>query len=801
MERMDVAVGIELHDRLKAPMQKAIAVGDQFQDTMAANQKLLKKIGQDRSAIRKYNQLTESMDKAAGEKSRLALKAKKLGTEMKALAKDNKRVPATLKRQYEAAVRGINKANNKHAQQKSHLRSLRNELRGNGLDTRKLTQEQERLGKAYAKVQGQMRKLAAESERKRQVDRRFNQSLQNAANVSLVADGMQRTGDAMLRMVDAPTREMRGVERAKGGLQSLGMIDTKTTIKRGQDLERDFAYMDTAAFVEAAYDIRSGIDGLSDVGVADVSEDAAITAKATKAMIGTMTELWGTGFGTFKNTEFVDKTNAEFSEIFGAMLAGTVEKFKTNGTKMQQAIESMGAGLAISGVEMSEQMAALGMLQASMTAGSAGTTLSALERSAAQANERFGKMGAGIEVLDENGNMKGLAELLDAMQAEFGKNFSTETGFQIQEAFGSEEAVKFFKQLWGQQDQLRKHSAALKDAGKAGETFTREMAARIDRNNGDARLQRSTQRLELAQQKLGKAMIPFIEFVTPAIDAVSSWVEDMVDNGGMLPNILIGTVAGVGMLAVGLAPVITGFASLAITAAWLKKSMMQLGIAQNRRAAADALGGGGGFMRRRGRSLGRLKSFAGKGGLIGAGLGALTIGSALMDDTLSGTEKAQAVARDGGAVAGGMGGAAIGAAIGTAILPGIGTAIGGVVGGWLGSDAGSSIGDAIGSWFTEEDEKPDSLTKKAKAAAAGVAMTTAVTGAAAADYKPVPAPNTSAPVITDQSQNTYTLNLKPDPGMDEAAFARKVREELDKRDRDRRRQLEDEKGSSFYDID
>lgn len=814
MEKMDLSIGIEIMDRWTKPMRKAINIGATFQDLMAENQKTLRKIGQERSDIRKFEQLGQSFAGTTKRMSQAIERGRKAKAAINKTMREGGKVTKAMVREHENATKAVRRLRQQHNRQNSEMGALRSKLRGAGFDTRNLAREQERLGDKYAKVQKKMRAMAAETERTRQIQKKFDDTLQRGANISLVAGGMRDFGQSALGLLQKPKDSLRRVERSKGELRSLGVEDTQAVIDRGRELQRAWAYMDTSAFVSAAYDIKSGIAGLSDTGIADVTAEAAITAKATKAEVATMTSLFATGFNIFKGPQFGNQTNQEFAETFGASIAGAVEVFKTTGTDMEQAIKSMGAGLTISGVDMREQMAALGMLQGSMDAGAAGTTLAALERSSAQAQERFSAMGSSIEVLDANGNMRGLADLLQSMQDEFGREFTTETGFKIQEAFGSEESVKFFKQLWGQQDQLKRHTAALNEAGKAGGDFVRRMAGNIDNDNQDARLQVMDQRWELAQQKLGKALIPLLDVAVPVIETLAGWVEDVVDNGGPLPRLVLGTVGGLGMLAVGLAPVVSGLAGLTVTAAWLKKSMVQLGIANRQQALANSMGGGrggggfGGFMGRRGRGLGRLfqgfRRFGGKGGLAGAALGAFTIGSTLMDDTMTGTEKAKAVTKDAGGIAGGLGGAALGATIGTMILPGVGTAIGGLLGGWLGSEGGSKIGETIGSWFGDDDD--ETLTQKAagkaKAAVASVGVATAVTaGATAQDTSPVMTPLTKGgPVITDQSTTSINLTMPAvPPGASAEEYGRIAADYVEKRLREIKQQEQIEKGAALYD--
>ena len=160
-----------------------------------------------------------------------------------------------------------------------------------------------------------------------------------------------------------------------------------------------------------------------------------------------------------------------------------------------------------------------------MEAGVAGNTMSALERSAGQAQARFEKMGMAIETLDENGN---LPDLLADMQQEFGDKYTTETGTQIQQAFGSEEAVKFFKALWGQQDTFRANAKALEQTQRQGDAFTRTMAKNMD-NHMDVRLQVLQQRWNVIKEKIGNALIPVLEKLMSYLEKAADWTTPRED--------------------------------------------------------------------------------------------------------------------------------------------------------------------------------------------------------------------------------------------------------------------------------
>lgn len=844
MENLNLSIGLQLLDGFTKPAQRLLTAGKAINSTMIDGQKALNKIGGDRRLIAKYEQLTKSLSKTANKITENKNKAQQLGRQIKAAGESGEKVSGNLKRQYEAATKALARLNRQHGEQRTRLAALRGDLRGAGYDTKNLAEAQRRLGEQYGETSQKMKQLAMNRAKAAQAQKAFDHTLQKAANMTFIAQGMRSMGQGALNMISQPINQMRSVERAKGDLQALGIEDTGSIIKRGRELQKAWAYIDTASFTAAAYDIKSGISALTDIGVADVTEQAALTAKATKADVGQMTSLFATGYGIFKNAQFGDDTDKDFASKFGAGLTAAVQSFKTDGSKMQQAIESMGAGLTISGISMSEQLAALGMLQGSMTAGSAGTTLAALERSSAQAQERFNKMGMDVQVLDERGNMKGLADLLEAMQSEFGKEFTTETGFDIQEAFGSEEAVKFFKQLWGQQDQLRGHARGVDDATRAAAAFTWQVAESVDRGNQDARLQKSQQRWALVQEKFGMALVPFLELALPLLEKFAAWTEDIVQNGGGFSKFIVGSIGALALFGTVMAPVVTAFASLTVTAAWLRKSLQQLGIAaQTRGAGTGGFGGagggsggkkggrGGGRMRRAGRGIGGLanraiglftggSAGAGRGmlsrlggaaksnAILGAGLGALSIGSTLMDNQLSAGQKAKAVSTDVGSIGGGLAGMTIGATIGS-VVPVVGTAIGGILGGLIGSMGGEALAKKAWSWFESDEDGPEKGVKPANAiinsdlgrttrqVLTGATMAAGVATTAAAGQTPLTVPGNVQ--HTDQSQTTITLTIQASPDTDEKRLAELAAQQLEQKMRQLKRERDIEKGAQLYD--
>ena len=622
MPDLTAKISIRAEDKFSAPASRITGASAKLAAGLEASRQELLNLDRRDASAKKLQALGKRLGATGQAMDEARKRTAKLGREIAAA----KRPSDSLTRSFEAARRKSDTLRRSHREQRDQLRDLRNELRAAGIDTRKLGDAQRGIAADIERSTRTMERQGKAAARVSRAQERLDLSMQRAARGALIAGELRTIGRGALRLATAPIERMRQVERSRGELASLGMdrSDVDAVVRRGRDLSRNVAGISTAGFTSAAYDVRSGISSLDATGVADITELAALTARATRADLGQMTNLFATGFGQFKGALFEDLSDREFGATFSAQLSKTVEQFKTDGSKMQQAIQSMGSGLAESGVSMALQFASLGALQQKMTAGEAGTTMAALERSAAQAQARFADAGLGVRTLDEGGNMLTPDQLLQQMRQEFGDQYTTQIGAQIQQAFGSEEAVKFFKALWGQGESLKANADALEEAAMQGERYTRAMAARRD-DNADARLEMLQQRWDLIQQRLGDRLIPVLEWAIPVLERVADGVDAFTAAHPGLVSAIMGAVGGIGLLAVGLAPAITGILSLAVAIDWLRKRSA-LGAGD---LAARGVGAPGGIPAAGGRTgprrLGDWIRNAGRGGVRGlAGRAAAT---------------------------------------------------------------------------------------------------------------------------------------------------------------------------------
>ena len=375
-------------------------------------------------------------------------------------------------------------------------------------------------------------------------------------------------------MVSGFTDSIRDVERAKGELATLGVQDLEAVVRKGREMQRTYAGITADAFVRASYDIKSGISSLTDQGVADMTASAMTVAKATKGQAEQMTSLFATSYGIFKK-QMADLTDAEFGEQFGAALAASVQQFKTDGSAMQQAIESAGAGAVNLGMTMTEQLTLLGMMQQQMQAGEAGTALRAFATNAAKAHEKFGKMKVTAErpvrvrVLDENGQLRAMPDILADLRARYGETLDAFEAAEIKDAFGTDEAMKMINALYGQADAVGANADALERAAEKGAEYTEEMARAAD-NNWDSMVILMGQKMDDLKMAIGDRLLPAVKSLMPAIDLFMAKALSWIDANPELVTGIGAVVVGIGALAAVMAPII--LASSALVSGWAAMS-------------------------------------------------------------------------------------------------------------------------------------------------------------------------------------------------------------------------------------
>lgn len=370
----------------------------------------------------------------------------------------------------------------------------------------------------------------------------ISETLGNVAKAGVV---MQETGSQIVGAVLAPVEATFETRRALGELASLGVKDLDTLEDAARSFSDQWAGTTKSDFISAAYDIKSGIASLTDEGVAEYTTLAGLTAKATKSTIGEMTSLFATGYGIYKNY-YADLSDIEFGEMFSAGIAQSVKQFKTTGSEMGSAIESLGAAATNANVPLEEQLTILGMMQATMSGSEAGTKYAAFLQAAAKGGEALG-----LSFLDANNQLRSMPEIIDQLRGKYGETIDAVEKQQLAEAFGTDEAVDLIDLMYGKIGDLQTNIVGMYDALGSGTGVAMEMASAINETEPE-RYERLQQRIHNITESIGSSLLPTVNDFMGVGEQVLSKVGTWVEQNQELVRVILLIVLAVGsFLAVG----------------------------------------------------------------------------------------------------------------------------------------------------------------------------------------------------------------------------------------------------------
>ncbi|KLV07968.1 phage tail tape measure protein [Photobacterium ganghwense] len=232
------------------------------------------------------------------------------------------------------------------------------------------------------------------------------------------------------------------MDRVLGEVKSLGVADAQLQQLSDTALRFSVEYGKSATeFVAASYDIQSAIAGLAGNELAEFTKASGVLAAATKADTGTITNYVGTMYGIFQNAAH-GMGKANWVNMLGGQTAKAVQMFKTTGDQMSAAFTSVGASATSVGVGMTEQMAILGTLQATMSGSEAGTKYRAFLAGAAKAQDALN-----MRFTDAQGQMLPIVDILRNIKGRYGETISVAEAAELSKAFGTQEAVAMVQLL------------------------------------------------------------------------------------------------------------------------------------------------------------------------------------------------------------------------------------------------------------------------------------------------------------------------------------------------------------------
>ncbi|ENS1422641.1 hypothetical protein ACEZLA_001789 [Vibrio cholerae] len=614
-----------------------------------------------------------------------------------------------------------------------------------------LEQQNQRLGKSSQRLKNETQRLGRENQRTGRATSQVGQSLSNAGKrvrqytqeigaAIKKTDLMRRSVDKMGEGIDNLGNQWTALASGAAGAGSavvvmgleeryerLGIQAGKTKEEMTQlraemfatsqqsDIRVDQGEMLSAVekIVEKTGDLKFAQENMANIG--RVMQATGAAGVDVGEMFADMSQKFG-----LKNSEDV-LSAIDTLVVQGKAGAFTLQNLAAEGAAVSAAYAAMGR----TGPKAVQEMGA--MLQiARMGSGSAAEAASAMESVLADITSNYEDIEKlGIQVFDEEALARGEKKFRDLPSIV--KEIMQETNSDITEysqLFG-DEAIRFMKVL-ASDDGKTAFNSFLDISGDG--TSVLQDSARAAQTANAAMMSLKTAWMSFADDKLA-------EPIADLADAINSLEPETLEKALTGATALAGTLGAVwaGKKAYGMGKSVVDF---------VRGSKGKDGDMPNlptgdvmkvyvTNMPADGFGGlGGDGKRRRKRGKARTRSMPGKsvssmsrlGGLtrklpyVGAALGAIDIGSTLLDDSMNSREKSTAIGGTVGNMGGALAGAAAGAAVGS-VVPVIGTAIGGLAGAIIGGIGGESIGEWVGSWFGSNTPKPGDSVKKANASA------------------------------------------------------------------------------------
>ena len=361
---------------------------------------------------------------------------------------------------------------------------------------------------------------------------------------------------------------------ALGELSSLGVTDLKAVEDAAKSFSDTWAGTTKSDFITASYDIKSGIASLTDEGVAQFTELAALTGKATKSTTEEMGSLFATGYGIYKGA-YEDMSDLEFGEMFSAGISTAVKNYKTAGSEMASSISALGATATNNKVPLEEQLAILGQLQTTMSGSEAATKYKSFLNQAASAGKKLG-----LSFVDANNQLLSTPEILEKLKSKYGDTIDAVEKQKIKEAFGTDEAVAMIDLLYADIDGLSGGIDSMAASMKKGSAVTTEMAEAIN-NTPAQKFQVLKQQIHNNVEELGNGLLPVVnetmDKVSGVIQKGSEWISNNQKTVQSVMNIalklgvmlaVLGTVIGV-VGTIGKVVLAAKNAIMAVKGAWL----------------------------------------------------------------------------------------------------------------------------------------------------------------------------------------------------------------------------------------
>ena len=362
-------------------------------------------------------------------------------------------------------------------------------------------------------------------------------------SMTKIGAGSAAMGAAVLAPMKSFYNDFTDIAKKEGELESLGIgaKGIETITKEAKKFTNQFARISAPEFLNAAYDIKSGISSLSDEGVAKMTAMSSMTAQATKATGEDMSKLFALGYGIF-GKDFTG--DFDFAEKFSAAISTSVQAFRTDGADLALGLSNIGAAAKGMGISLEEELAIVGVGKSVFNSASeAGTGYRAFLTGVGNAQKKLG-----LKFVDSKGKMLPMVEILNKIKVKYKDLESVTTKDLLKEAFGSDEATKLISGLIDKTDELTSAQSNLSKNMKEGTAVTEEMAKKMNKGYG---IELMTNNLVNLTSTIGSKLEPMVSKITTTIGNAAIKVSDWIDNNEELATTIITVSAGIGAALIG----------------------------------------------------------------------------------------------------------------------------------------------------------------------------------------------------------------------------------------------------------
>lgn len=549
--RLNLIMGMV--DKITGPIQKVTTQTTKAGEQIKKTESELKKLGGLSKDVEHFRKLKNESQQTGQALEQAQKKVTRLAAEMKASGKPTRQMT----REFKAAQAEAAKLKARHEGETAQLQKMRGNLQQAGISTKNLNEATRKIRseteKYNAQLKSQQQHLDEVAERQNRMAKlsERNSNMRTSALGDSVGVGAAIYG--VKKLVDAYGE----VGSAQGEIQSLGISPEgiEKITKAAKEFSNEWAGTTTTDFIKASYDIKSGISSLSDEAVGEFTRIAALTATGTKSTVATMTDLFATGHSIYREqfSEFGAQTIAgwdklsaaekeiEFGKYLSAGISSSVQQFKTDGNKINQFMQTLGASATQAKQSFAEQLAVGGMLSSTFQGGQAATKYQQFLANAGKASEKLG-----IQVHDANGDLLSTVDIMTAISDKYGGTLNDINKKELKDAFGTKEAVDMIDMLLPKLDELKDKTVVMEGELGKGLDTTMTMASAIGKGTGES-FEILSQRIFNMTANVGKLFAPTMVMVADLIGdgaiAIAEFTEQFPFLSQALAFVVVGLIA------------------------------------------------------------------------------------------------------------------------------------------------------------------------------------------------------------------------------------------------------------------